>query len=290
MQQIKWFNRIFQFGIEENSLPAVIERLEGTPLLLEHKCRQITPGILNRSWKNTWSIKENIGHLCNIIQYYMGYKGIIFDMDGTLIDSEHLHLSTWDELLKEYHLHFTKEWFENWIGISDVNLSRQITEEYKLNIDWRDLLENKRNLFRKRAEKELKTMEGVHKGLEQLKQLPMAVATMSNRFDAEMSFKVTGISHYFKGLITVDDVLNHKPHPEPYEKAATLLQLPATHCLALEDSISGVQSAKAAGCYTIAVANTIEPEKLTEANLVLENTEMAMKFLVETLLLASFKQ
>lgn len=66
MQQIKWFDRKFNFETDQNIFPSIIERLSDTPLRLEHKLRSIRPAILEDRINNTWSIKENIGHLIDL--------------------------------------------------------------------------------------------------------------------------------------------------------------------------------------------------------------------------------
>lgn len=210
---------------------------------------------------------------------------ILFDMDGTLIDSEHLHVQSWKEILQQYHLFFEDAWFHQWIGVSDINMCKQIEASYQLPVSWDVLLQNKRNLFRKKAEQELQTIAGVKPGLQQLQHLPMAVVTMSNAYDAAMSLRVTGIEKFFKGLVSADDVEQHKPHPEPYLQASALLKTNAARCIAVEDSISGVASAKAAGCFTIGVANSVDAGRLNEADLVLKNSGEAMRYLIRHLVL-----
>ena len=66
MKQVKWFNRKFNFTADENIFPSVIERLAGTPVRLEEKCRAMPPGLLTLKVNNTWSIKENLGHLIDL--------------------------------------------------------------------------------------------------------------------------------------------------------------------------------------------------------------------------------
>ena len=72
MQQIKWFDRKFNFDKEQNIFPSIIERLDGTPLRLENKVRSIESKILQEKINNTWSIKENIGHLIDLEPLWHG--------------------------------------------------------------------------------------------------------------------------------------------------------------------------------------------------------------------------
>jgi len=66
MEQVKWFDRSFDFTTTQNIFPSIVERLSGTPARLEEKIRSIAPDLLARKVENTWSIKENIGHLSDL--------------------------------------------------------------------------------------------------------------------------------------------------------------------------------------------------------------------------------
>lgn len=72
MQQVKWFNRKFDFSSEQNIFPSIIERLSGTPIRLEEKLKSFSPEILTVRIDNTWTIKENIGHLADLEPLWQG--------------------------------------------------------------------------------------------------------------------------------------------------------------------------------------------------------------------------
>src|SRR3982751_2776867 len=72
MTRLKWFDRNFQFGATQNTFPSIIERLAGTPVRLEEKLRSITPGMLTLRADDTWTIKENIGHLTDLEPLWQG--------------------------------------------------------------------------------------------------------------------------------------------------------------------------------------------------------------------------
>jgi uncharacterized damage-inducible protein DinB len=72
MQQVKWFERKFDFETTQNIFPSILERLIGTPLRLEYKLKNIKPDILNERLDNLWSIKENIGHLIDLEPLWQG--------------------------------------------------------------------------------------------------------------------------------------------------------------------------------------------------------------------------
>ena len=72
MEQVKWFNRNFNFESNQNIFPSIIERLTGTPARLEEKLKDIPPGILTVRVDSTWTIKENVGHLIDLEPLWQG--------------------------------------------------------------------------------------------------------------------------------------------------------------------------------------------------------------------------
>ena len=72
MKQIKWFDRKFDFSFEQNIFPSIIERLQGTPILLNHKINQIATEYLTVKPEGKWSIQENIGHLIDLEPLWHG--------------------------------------------------------------------------------------------------------------------------------------------------------------------------------------------------------------------------
>lgn len=72
MQQVKWFDRKFDFTQDQNIVPSIVERLKETPVRLEEKLRYISPDLLERRIENTWTIKENIGHLSDLEPLWQG--------------------------------------------------------------------------------------------------------------------------------------------------------------------------------------------------------------------------
>ena len=207
------------------------------------------------------------------------YKGIVFDMDGTLIDSERMHIDSWLYVFNKYNLPLTEEDVHGWIGISDVLISAQINEKY-IGSSHNILLEEKRNYFQTYAQPNVDTISGVKEGLAELVNLPMAVATMSNRHEAHFSLSKTDIIKFFKGVITANDVDNHKPAPDCYLKACSILELDPADCIGIEDSVSGIRASKNAGLFTIGVANTLPEDMLSHADLVLPDTGAVMKWLI----------
>jgi len=206
-------------------------------------------------------------------------KALFFDMDGTLINSEPLHEQAWFDTLAQFDLPLSKDWFHQWTGSTDYYLLEGIQNQFGLTLDVSALFEEKRNRFLAIAKNSPLAFEGVVQGLQYLsQQVPIILVTSSTRIGAENILKWAGIDQYFKHTITFDDVKNPKPHPEPYLLAAKHIACPPSECAAFEDSIAGITAAKAAGCYTIAVANSLSKEKLMMADIVMDTSIEMMKW------------
>jgi beta-phosphoglucomutase-like phosphatase (HAD superfamily) len=91
--------------------------------------------------------------------------------------------------------------------------------------------------------------------------VPLAVATSSRSHHALSHLKAAGVIDFFDTIVTRDDVVNPKPHPEPYLTAAGRLRVDPVHCVAFEDSVSGVRAAHAAGMRTVMVPDLIHPSE-----------------------------
>jgi HAD superfamily hydrolase (TIGR01509 family) len=208
-------------------------------------------------------------------------KGIVFDMDGVLVDSEPVHIDAWNEVFEKFDLHFSHEWFNNWIGISDRNFTAKIIEEYNIPTEPDTLLQDKRRVFEAKIMQSISAHKGVKELMPKLHKFDKAVATSSNRSGAMISLTSADLIHYFKKIVTADDVLNHKPNPDCYLKAAHDLGFEPSECIGIEDSVSGIKAAKSAGLFIIGIATSLPAHFLTEADLVLETTEAAMLWILE---------
>ena len=91
--------------------------------------------------------------------------------------------------------------------------------------------------------------------------------------------RILGITDRFRTVVTADEVKRSKPEPDSYLLAAEGLGLSPKHCVAIEDSSSGVQSARAAGMIVLAVTNSLPAERLTAANEIFDSTAGAIRWI-----------
>ena len=187
-------------------------------------------------------------------------KAVLWDMDGTLIDSEPYWMLSEARLATQYGATWTEkdalqligndlfrssDFLRNKFGIDDMNtrevidrLTGEVIEQLKTKLPWRP---------------------GALELLVELKKagIKTALVTMSMR---TMALAVTEQIDFsaFDVVVAGDDVTNGKPHPEPYLSAAELLGVAPEDCIAFEDSPTGLASAEAAGCHAIGVTNIIK--------------------------------
>lgn len=202
-------------------------------------------------------------------------RGVVFDMDGVLADTEPLHARAWVLLLSRYGLTVDERFFDRWIGIPSAETARDLVSRFRMPLTAERIIEERQALYLDLVERELRPFPGLAGSLAGLR-LPKAVATSSSRVDAARTLAVLGLAACFRVVVTVDDVARAKPDPEVYVKAAAGLRLAPGECGAIEDSPAGVASARGAGCHVVAVTTTHPASSLNAAHQVRPDTVSAI--------------
>jgi HAD superfamily hydrolase (TIGR01509 family) len=189
-------------------------------------------------------------------------RAVLFDMDGTLVDSEKL----WDVSLQALYERLggvlTAEVRETTVGSSAWGLMRIVYSDLGLEQDPAAMTESSDWLHDYTGvlfERGLTWLPGARELLDALKAagIPMALVTNTKRELTERALKSIG-SHYFSASVCGDEVEHAKPAPDIYRRAAQLLGFEPGECLAIEDSVTGSQAAEAAGCPVLVVPNDVE--------------------------------
>lgn len=192
----------------------------------------------------------------------MKIKGAVFDMDGLMFDTENLTYKLQREILEKDGLSFSLENYKNTVGKRTADLPEYFEKLFGKEFSYEDFHRKCREEYRKYTEKNgVPIKEGLFELLNRLKaeNIKIALCTSTTRKSAERTLRIAEVLSYFDALVCAEDVKKGKPHPEPFLTAAEKLGLEPSGCMALEDSLNGIKSAKRAGMITVMVPDLIEP-------------------------------
>lgn len=201
------------------------------------------------------------------------YDAVIFDLDGTLIDSESLTQAAGIEAFAAVGVIVEPAFLHSLIGIDDQTGTSLIRARFPT-LDTDAFSDAWTQAVRRRYAQGVPLKPGTVEVLTAIT-LPKALATSSTRRQADHKLALTGLGAHFAHVVTFDDVINPKPAPEPYLRAAALLGIDPTRCVAFEDSETGARSAHAAGMTVVQIpdivaatgtfAHLVAPDLLTAA-------------------------
>ena len=208
----------------------------------------------------------------------VGYKGILFDMDGVLVDSEPLFHKAVNIMVERcgaapiteeennrYLLGTTVE--ETWVRVKELRDVPQTPAE---------LLAGYNEVVKEVLRSDLTARPGVRDLIAEAQRrgLPIAVASSSLREWVDLKLSVIGLTDAFAVKLGGDDIENGKPAPDIYIKAARLIGLESTECIAIEDSPIGLAAASSSGAYTVCtLTDSTRHLDLSAADVIIENLE-----------------
>lgn len=186
------------------------------------------------------------------------YDAILFDLDGTLIDTESIALVTGMEAFAA-HGHAVDEAFMHGLVGKDEPTSAQIIRAAFPDVDLDAVNRHWRQGFNAGVDRGLTLKPGARDLLPALP-APLAIVTSSGRVGAHRKLGIAGIAEAFTHVVTLDDVRTPKPDPEPYLLAAALFGVAPSRCLVFEDSETGAEAAHRAGCTVVQVPDIVPSE------------------------------
>lgn len=199
------------------------------------------------------------------------FKAVIFDMDGVVVDSDRILHDIEQEVFKDFGIKITDEEHLSWVGTTAEKFWAGLKEQCGLKQSVDELIAaNREKTLEHFRVCPLEPMEGILEFLDELKDqnIKFALASSASSIRADLILKRLDLADLFSNRVTAQDVVNGKPDPEVFLKAATKLGVDPSEAVVIEDAKYGVQAAKAAGIKCIGFNAVPGRQDLSEADLI----------------------
>ena len=200
----------------------------------------------------------------------MAVRAVIFDMDGVIVDSEPYSMQALIDILRQYGVEPTEEELQRSYGRRVRDDFVDYFSRHGVAADVNMAIAHKHARYYHLAAGHLQPLPGVIALLRRLQDhgYHLALASSGDRVKVAFGMQALALNGIFEAVVTGDDVAHSKPDPEIYLIAAQQLAVPPEQCLAIEDAPAGVEAAKRAGMRCVAVTNSVAPEQLHKADLI----------------------
>ncbi len=189
-------------------------------------------------------------------------KAIIFDCDGTLVDSMPVHFVAWRETMSRYGIAFPEERFYSLGGMPSDRIIQMLASEQGITLDAVSVAHEKELAFLARIDL-LIPIEAVVEVVRQNRGVkPIAVASGGFRAIIQRQLEQIAMHDWFDAVVTAEDTAKHKPEPDVFLEAARQLGTSPKHCIVFEDADLGVEAARRAGMNCIDVRSFFTPRRL----------------------------
>lgn len=205
-------------------------------------------------------------------------KAVLFDMDGVLLDSEKYICQAGIEMFKEKGYLVAAEDFLPFTGMGENRYLGGVAEIHGIPFQLEKDKARTYEIYASIVKSKLKPLEGVEEFIAKClkKDLKIAVASSADRIKIMINLKEIGLQEeIFHAIVSGLDVINKKPAPDVFLKAAQMVNVSASNCLVVEDAISGVSAAKSAGARVLALTTSFSAEELSEADWISANLSTA---------------
>jgi beta-phosphoglucomutase len=205
-------------------------------------------------------------------------KALVFDFDGVLADSEPLHLRAYQEAVSALGLTLTHdEYYAHYLGYDDEGVFTALAAAHGFTLDARRLdalVVEKGRVFDRIIESGDLLYPRAASCIERMAPaFPLGIASGALRHEIESILRGSRLDHHFRFIVASGDTPVSKPSPDPYRRAVELHGAMPSECLAIEDSHWGVESAKTAGLWCVAITNTYRRDQLALADRVIDSLD-----------------
>ncbi len=200
--------------------------------------------------------------------------GVLWDVDGTLVDTAELHYQAWVALATEIGKTYSRQQFADTFGWRNPEIIPLVFGSHYTESEIADLGRRKEDYYRAEATKGLDLLPGVGPLVQAFAEagIRQVICSSAPRANIEMILEMTRTRSHFEGIVAMEDVARGKPNPDVFLKGASILGLNANRCLVFEDAPVGIQAAKAGGMTAVGVTfvghHSAEKLKLAGADLV----------------------
>jgi len=198
-------------------------------------------------------------------------KGVIFDMDGTMVDNMMIHHRAWQKQLADLDIFLDLEQVKAEIhGVNEEILARMFGDRFTRQ-ERKRISAEKEAAYRSIFKEELALVPGLSKLLNELRGagVPLAIGTAAPIENVDFVLDELELRPYFSAVLHAGSVSQGKPHPEIFLKAAEAINLPPEQCLIFEDSVTGAEASHRSGAQSIIVTTTHKPEEFVHLDNIL---------------------
>lgn len=212
--------------------------------------------------------------------------GLIFDMDGVIVNNHEYHFLSWQELAKKYSISIDEEFYRT--KMNGRTFTRIVDEIFPNEISMEQAKEiaiEKEEIYRELFAPKLSPVEGLIDLLDAAKAngIPMAIGTSGPEVNVKFTVDGLNIRHYFERIFDERDVTKGKPDPEVYLKCAAGIGRETKHCIVFEDAVSGIEAGKNAGSKVIGLATSHKRNELQADYIVDDFTDVSLDLILNVL-------
>lgn len=200
--------------------------------------------------------------------------GVIWDMDGVLVDTGEFHFQSWMNTLSEYGIPFSREMFNHTFGMNNEGILQLLKGEDMDRGLIQEISDRKESSFRQVMRGRVETLPGALTLLQsiQAEKIPQAIGSSAPQENIDAVVGELELGKYFAALVSAAEMPG-KPDPEVFLTAAQRIHAPADRCVVIEDAVAGVEAARRAGMKCVAVTTTHSAQNLQAADMVVERLD-----------------